>query len=85
MNTSKNSYYYEFHEGYCAGAATSHFCKEAGKPTSGAITGKGWGPTPNAAKRAARAGKVISGNVDIEWVLHHERLFKNGKLIKESF
>jgi len=84
MKKSKSTYYYEFWEGYCAGATTKYFCEKLGKPTTGSIKGSGWGRTPKAARRAAQRSQVIQGNVAIECVPGHEKLFKNGKLIRES-
>ena len=81
---SKFTYFYEFLEGFCAGAVTSRLCAEQGLPTCGNITGKGWGATPNQAKKMAKLNSKSSGNVNLEWVYEASKLFKNGKLIEKT-
>lgn len=85
MRNSKTTYFFRFHEGYCAGVTTRYYCTKAGKPTEGNIIGSGWGATPKAARKAAKRSQKIFGNVNIEYVYNHTELYKNGKLIKETF
>lgn len=85
MKSSKSTYRYEFNNGFCAGNMTHYFCEQQGLPTSGSEHGIGWGATPKKAKESAKRNKKVSGNVDIEWVVSHCRLWKNGNLVSETF
>lgn len=85
MKSSKSTFRFEINNGYSAGNMTAYFCKEQGLETAGSERGIGWGATPAQARKRAMANLKVSGNVNVEWVLGHERLWKNGELISETF
>jgi len=85
MKNGKIKYFYKFINGYCAGSATTQFCKEEGVSTSGTETGEGWGSTPKKAKQAAKRNMKRKGNCNIEWVYGETFLYDNGKLIQHSY
>jgi len=81
---NRNSYRVRIENGYCAGSATKLYLKP-GESSAGREVMEGWGSTPKAAEHQAKHHIKRSGNCNVEWVLSHRQVWKNGTLISESY